>query len=98
MGSNNGYILLLVVVACVIALIYISKKRKALEENFTATSGTSDANKVDNIDPIKDETPSGPPQNTIYEFNAKSGNCLCPFCDGENSVGAKVCHICGRDL
>ena len=35
MGSN-GYILLLIVIACVIALIYISKKRKALEAGVRA--------------------------------------------------------------
>ena len=46
----------------------------------------------------EEEKPSGPPQNTIYEFNAKSTKRLCPFCDGENSVGAKFCNICGRGL
>ena len=96
--DSSGFVLLLIVAVCVIALIYITRKQKALDEEVvikpTESSGSSDTT------PSKPEEdkPSGPPQNTIYEFNAKSTKRLCPFCDGENSVGAKVCNICGRDL
>lgn len=94
--------LLIIVAALVIALIYITKKRKALEdEGFTATSdtsGTSGSTSTATNTQKEEEKPSGPPQNTIYEFSSKAGKRLCPFCDGENSAGAKVCNICGRDI
>lgn len=37
-------------------------------------------------------------QKTIYVFREKKSIRLCPFCDGENELEAKVCNICRRDL
>lgn len=98
-------VLLLVVANCVIALIYIARKQKELDEPVdikppatSCTSGSASSTTGGTSSKPEEEKPSGPPQNTIYEFNAKSAKRLCPFCDGENSVGAKVCNICGRDL
>lgn len=94
-------VLLIIVAACVIALICITKKLKDLEEGFTATSetsSTSSATSTTTGTPQEEEKTSGQPQNTIYEFLSKSGKRLCPFCDGENNAGAKVCNICGRDI
>ena len=83
-------VLLIIIVASVITLIYITQKSKDLEKEDV----------VDTFDAMQQEKekPSGPPQNTIYEFSSKAGKRLCPFCDGENSAGAKVCKICGRDI
>lgn len=94
-------VLLLIVAACVIALICITKKFKDLEEGFSASSythSTSSAKGSFTSVHRDEEAPSDPTQNTIYEFIAESRKCLCPWCDGENSVGAKVCNICGRDI
>ena len=98
----TGYVLLIVVAACIIALICISKKRKALdEESYIKTPSTSIPNTEKAATPNtpkEAEMPSGAAQNTIYEFNAKRATHLCPFCDGENSAGAATCIICGRNL
>lgn len=92
-------VLLLVLAVCVIALIRITQKLKALEEEsdstITNTSGTSRTSSSTINDKKEEE---GLPQNTIYEFSEKSEKRLCPFCDGENSLGAKVCIVCGREL
>lgn len=41
---------------------------------------------------------SGPPQRTIYSYRVGKSTTLCPYCDGENKIGTKVCSICRRDL
>lgn len=98
----TGYVLLIIVAACIIALICISKKRKALdEESYSKTPPTSipSAEKATTPNVTKEaESLSGATQNTIYEFKAKKATRLCPFCDGENGTGAATCIICGRNL
>ena len=37
-------------------------------------------------------------QKTIYAFRGKQTIHLCPFCDGENELEAKICNICGHNL
>lgn len=103
--DSSGFFLLLIIAACVIALSYIVRKQKALDEEVvikprdsSGPSGTTGSMTSSVPGKPNEEKPSGPPQNTIYEFSAKSTKHLCPFCDGENSVGAKVCSICGQDL
>ena len=96
-------ILLIIVALSVIALIYIAIKSKALEEeSFIDVSDISEKSSTTSTTPTsikqEKEEPSGPPQNTIYEFSTKAGKRLCSFCDGENGDGAKVCKICGRDI
>jgi len=98
----TGYVLLIIVAACIIALICISKKRKALdEESYIKTPPPSipsaESATTSNV-PKETETLSGPAQNTIYEFKTTRTIRLCPFCDGENSTGAATCIICGRNL
>ena len=44
------------------------------------------------------ESSSGTSLKTIYAFRGKNQIRLCPFCDGENELEAKVCNICRRDL
>ena len=85
-------ILIVVVVICVIALICIAKKRKAVEVMDTPVADPPAPDPVaDVIAPSTD-----PMQKTIYAFVPKYRNRVCPFCDGENSLGAKTCDICGR--
>lgn len=103
--DTSGLVLLLIVAVCVIALIYIARKQKALDEEIVVkptdsswSSGATSSSRGITPGKVEEEKSSAPPQNTIYEFNAKSAKRLCPFCDGENSVGANVCKICGRDL
>lgn len=98
-------VLLLVAVVCVIALIYIAKKRKALDESIdikvsssTGTSGSGNGAEGGSSGKPEEEKASGPRQITVYEFSAKTMKRCCPFCDGENSTGANACSICGRDL
>ena len=103
--DSGGYILLFIVVACVIALVYIARKQKSLDEPVdikpivsSGTSGSTSSTAGGTSDKPEEVKPSGPQQNTIYEFSAKNTKRRCPFCDGENSAGEKVCNICGRDL
>lgn len=95
------YILLLIVVACAIGLIYISKKRKELEKEIPdpSTTSISTPKKEDDApNPSKGNNAPNLSQKTIYGFCPKGGKKLCSFCDGENNIGAKVCAICGRDI
>lgn len=106
-------VLLIIVIVCLIALICIISRQKASDEDVvvvpkdfrelpevasdrtvSTTSGTT-ANKPDMPIGVKTHKLS---QNTIYEFDAKSVKCRCPFCDGENSFGSEICGICGRNL
>lgn len=83
-------VLMIIIVASVIALIYVTKKSKALEkEDVTAESDAVQQ---------EEEKSSGLPQTIIYKFSSKLENSVCPFCDGENRAGAEVCKICGKDL
>lgn len=94
-------VLLVVVTFCVIALVYINKKRTALEKDFVATSNPAGASCETDISISADQEQVGTSdssQNTIYEFSAKVGMRLCPFCDGENGARARICNICGRDI
>lgn len=104
--TPGGYILLIIVSVCVLALIYISKKQKELDDlddyvkskEKEKAEASREEKKEDKKEIIKDNKVLTHPQHIIYEFNAKSAKHRCPFCDGENGVGAKVCNICGRDL
>lgn len=104
--TPGGYILLIIVSVCVLALIYIAKKQKELNDlddyvkrkEKEKKEESREEKKEDKNESIKDDIVRTQPQHIIYEFSAKSAKRLCPFCDGENSVGAKICNICGRDL
>ena len=101
MGVSN-YILIFIVVICVVALIYIARKRKALEEDSfikpTSTFGASITASASSDVPSVDNNPSEASQETIYEYSAKTASHTCPFCDGENNAESKKCVICGRTL
>ena len=95
------YVLLVIAGACVIALIYINGKSKALEKEAVAASDTSGTNSETGASTDKKQGPDksfGPPQYTIYEFSPKAGKRLCPFCDGENGADARKCSICGKNI
>ena len=92
--TPGGYILLIIVSVCVLALIYIAKKQKELDDLDYYIKRKEKEKK----DIIRDSKVLTHPQHIIYEFSAKGTKYVCPFCDGENSAGAKVCNICGRDL
>lgn len=101
----NGYFLLFIVIACVVGLIYLARKIKELDgvgdvkPAASSGSGATTSSKISGISgKNEEEKTSGPPQNTIYKFSAKRAKFRCPFCDGENSVEAKVCNICGQNL
>ena len=75
--DTSGYILLIIVAVCVIALIFISRKQKALDRDYPIVPSVPA-----DTDGPKEETeeePSGPPQNTIYEFTSGTGKRLCPL-------------------
>ena len=62
----------------------------------TSTATRSTTNYARNI--IEKDSTSKSSQKTIYAFRGKQSIHLCPFCDGENELGAKICNICRRDL
>lgn len=90
-------ILILIVAISLIALIRVSKKRKALEKSLEESSDKRDTPVLPDTEK-KTEITSGPSQINIYELSSKAGTRLCPFCDGENRAGVRVCDICGRDI
>lgn len=94
----GGWILLLLVVACIIALVVIAKIRRELEESYpySTDSGSESTTSKPVVEEKVEE--QGPPQNTMYAYSVKKTNRLCPFCDGENTPGTQVCAICGRAL
>lgn len=104
--TPGGYILLIVVSVCVLALIYIWKKQRDLDDlddyiKRKEKEKEEDSRKKkeeDKNEYIKDDKVQTHSQYIIYEFNVRSAKRICPFCDGENSIGAKICNICGRDL
>lgn len=97
-----GWILLVIVVACVIALVLIAKKRKELEEEIYEEP--EEERIAPRPEPVKKDTPkeapkeTGPRQVTIYGYHAVGRMRLCPLCDGENALTATQCHICGQQL
>ena len=44
------------------------------------------------------EPPPGSSMTVIYSYTAEGAHRLCPFCDGEVSMSARSCPICGQEL
>ena len=44
------------------------------------------------------EPPPGSSMTVIYSYTAEGAHRLCPFCDGEVSMSARICPICGQEL
>lgn len=102
--TSGGYILLIIVSVCVLALIYIAIKQKELanlDDYVKSKEKEKEESRVkkkeDKKETIIDEKVVTHPQHVIYTYSVKGIKRHCPFCDGENSVGARVCSICGRD-
>ena len=96
-----GCVLIIIIVACVVALICISRKRKALEDSLIKTTVISSERAEKSIDSnaLKEEEKAFVvAQTTIYAFKVSVETHRCPFCDGENTASAKNCIICGRKL
>lgn len=91
-----GWILLLIVAACIVALIVISRKRRELEKRISSEFDSDGS--LNSEKPVADNAPQedGSPQMTIYEYRSSSSKCICPICDGENELTAKCCRICGQ--
>ena len=96
--DTEGWILLIVVVACVIALIILTKKRRDLEKSMSY--GTDFDSDFTTNKPVVEEKAEeqGPPQVTIYEYRAANKKRLCALCDGENDPSATHCQVCGQQL
>lgn len=82
------------VIGLLVLLFYIPS-RQDTDEDYTKISGESDSETNACTSSEEDSSFS---QITIYAFTAKKEMHLCPFCDGENTLEAKVCKICRRDL
>lgn len=64
----------------------------------TTISDTTSLSKTNTYKKLIEEITSDSSLKTIYIFKRKTSTRLCLFCDGENSVEAKNCVICGQDL
>lgn len=100
-----SYLLILIVAVSVLVMLSQAKKRNSRErEEFAAKSTMADVRSEEaasaGAHPEEKKTPASPSaapvQHTIYEFSSGSKSRLCPFCDGENGVDAKICIICGQ--
>ena len=99
--DSSGYTLLIIIALSLIALICVLAKQKALEKSTTVkakepSSITTKSHTAGTT--IEPEKTSSPPQHTIYAFHVITQTRICPFCDGENSVGTTVCKICGKSM
>ncbi len=92
----GGILLLLVVVGCVIALFYISKKQKELDAPDIETKREVEAEEKKVPEHHSESVVST--QDTIYEFQPDGTLRICPYCDGENQKCAEECVICGQKL
>ena len=70
---------------------------KSSETVYKTTSSVKEKEVISSGKPVIEKA-SGPQKITIYSFSTKIAKCNCPFCDGENNAGAKICSICQRDL
>lgn len=84
-----------IILGCVIALIYINKRAKALEKELPAATTVAVA-ETGKSAPTKEEV--CPSQHILYSYKSSVTRMRCPFCDGENQYSARSCIICGRDL
>ena len=100
------WLLIIIVILCVIALIMIAIMRKKAEDE-TATPKIPEVKKEP--EPKKSSSPVVktcfkkkqeplPEQVTIYAYQMKSGLRRCRYCEGENSMSATACCICGERL
>lgn len=102
------WLLIAIVVLCVIALIVIAIMRKKAEDE--ATTPTPKIPEVKK-EPESKKTSSPvvktrfekkqeplPEQITIYAYQMKPGVRRCRYCEGENSMSAAACCICGERL
>lgn len=91
-------VLIGVIVVSLIVLVSTGDKQKKLSESLP--SGTAVAKSSPEDVPLKDikNMKVSPPQVTIYAYSSADRSRLCPLCDGENSLEAAYCHICGQPL
>lgn len=82
------------VIGLLVLLFYIPSRQDS-DDEYAEISEESDSETNTRI--ITEEKHSSS-QITIYKFRAKKEKHLCPFCDGENTLEAKACKICRRDL
>lgn len=84
-----------VVVVVWLAILFFVPSRQDSDVEYAEIPEESDSGTNTCI--TTEEKPSSS-QITIYKFRAKKEKHLCPFCDGENSLDAKVCKVCRRDM
>lgn len=97
-------VLLIGIVLCVLMLIIIAVRRRAIERSdsgsVTETVKTVESKPVEEInsEPKAPEVQQGPPVVTIFEDTLQRQARRCPNCDGENRPGTTVCEVCARKL
>ncbi len=89
-----GLLVLLVWLVLLVLLVYIPSRQDSDNDEYTKIPRESDS-KTNTCIPSEESSSS---QLTIYSFTTKKKINPCPFCDGENTLEAKVCNICSRDL
>lgn len=111
--ETESILVFLIVVASIVALIAVFSRKKDADTTTTTgpitTTMKSGSTPVKTVDTPK--TSSGgasevrykqpaqqDPTISIFEDRAIRQVRKCPSCDGENSVYAKGCEICGRRL
>ena len=100
----GGWVLLGIVAACVVALIIVVAQQKKIDKKMESLAVPPKPEPPkpgpSKPEPSKPEPPApeGPKQNTICAYRSAEKRRLCPVCDGENSMTAARCHICGEAL
>ena len=103
--DNESSLITLIVVGVIVVGVFVfifilmglSLKHGNDESESMDSADTSSTKKTIRSDSEEGKTTSSS-QVIIYAFKAKNETTLCPYCDGENSIGATVCDICRRDL
>lgn len=104
-GANTDDIIKIIICIfiigiCVVIIIGFVRMNKTdtTRTDSTDTSDSASSHKNKTHCKSEKEAINDSSQITIYYFKSNDQKHICPFCDGENSIEAKICSICRRDL
>ena len=100
MDSGVIAFFILSIVGGLIALIVVSVKRANREEEPVYEVSPRSTMPERTYKPVRSAAPTteNSGQFTVYAYRGSGRKCLCAFCDGENSMTATQCCICGQPL
>ena len=89
----------LIITICVVLIVVFIRtitSRSAIT-HLTDKRRYKSASKERTIRKLK-ENKSNPSHITLYSFEGEYKKMICPFCDGENCIEAKICELCNCRL